>query len=600
MGSDEVYSNPNVKFIPRMTPEQRVEARRKFLRYLTTAHPLTLARDARDFLVVWIPRMHIVNVLNQAVCLFVTLLIVLSLWSSVTGKRSHLVTQTHRIVNTAKTKAEWHAAALASDFKTLPIQNFEGDDRDEYGHLTFAAYCDAPETRGKDPEWPLRSPHDTSDGLDGLGFESPAELCASMTSLPDRLKIYTFPLSAAESRRYTLAKLAPTFNRGYDVEGHIVENMQREPFATLDAEEAIAFLIPARPYLERVAGYPDDGRETMTANVARMVERIKVEYPGAWKKSEPGCARVMVSAHDTGTYAANRTDPDVLEKAVFIASNADSTTSEDLRDIEEGGPGWRTLSSRFKTSKDVSAVCSLSYHLPRDAVAMRAMVPMTVGTPPPGTKIWATEDHRQVELSFRGNDRGMARERIFKYLRGLNLPGWDIDSDGQVNPQAYMDLMAKSRFCLHVRGTRVQSPRLIEVMMFGCVPVIVADGYELPLSWLLDWSKFSIRVKETEYDKIPELIAAADWVSMHDTLRRVIGFFVYHKEPLFGDAFWTTMLATERQIRRSRECGGPRAGAGHKMVTDVTNKIGSAWSWLTGTSRAKREQPWEQDWKAGR
>ena len=128
--------------------------------------------------------MHIVNVLNQAVCLFVTLLIVLSLWSSVTGKRSHLVTQTHRIVNTAKTKAEWHAAALASDFKTLPIQNFEGDDRDEYGHLTFAAYCDALETRGKDPEWPLRSPHDTSDGLDGLGFESPAELCASMTSLP--------------------------------------------------------------------------------------------------------------------------------------------------------------------------------------------------------------------------------------------------------------------------------------------------------------------------------------------------------------------------------------------------------------------------------
>ena len=192
-----------------------------------------------------------------------------------------------------------------------------------------------------------------------------------------------------------------------------MENMQREPFATLDAEEAIAFLIPARPYLERVAGYPDDGRETMTANVARMVERIKVEYPGAWKKSEPGCARVMVSAHDTGTYAANRTDPDVLEKAVFIASNADSTTSEDLRDIEEGGPGWRTLSSRFKTSKDVSAVCSLSYHLPRDAVAMRAMVPMTVGTPPPGTKIWATEDHRQVELSFsRKRPRDGARARL--------------------------------------------------------------------------------------------------------------------------------------------------------------------------------------------
>ena len=212
-------------------------------------------------------------------------------------------------------------------------------------------------------------------------------------------------------------------------------------------------------------------------------------------------------------------------------------------------------------------MCSLSYHLPRDAVAMRAMVPMTVGTPPPGTKIWATEDHRQVELSFRGNDRGMARERVFKYLRGLNLPGWDIDSDGQVNPQAYMDLMAKSRFCLHVRGTRVQSPRLIEVMMFGCVPVIVADGYELPLSWLLDWSKFSIRVKETEYDKIPELIAAADWVSMHDTLRRVIGFSCTTRSRSSetrsdDDARDRTSNQTVARVRRTARGGGAQDGHG--------------------------------------
>ena len=62
-----------------------------------------------------------------------------------------------------------------------------------------------------------------------------------------------------------------------------MENMQREPFATLDAEEAIAFLIPARPYLERVAGYPDDGRETMTANVARAwwsASRLSTPAPG--------------------------------------------------------------------------------------------------------------------------------------------------------------------------------------------------------------------------------------------------------------------------------------------------------------------------------
>ena len=43
--------------------------------------------------------------------------------------------------------------------------------------------------------------------------------------------------------------------------------------------------------------------------------------------------------------------------------------------------------------------------------------------------------------------------------------------------------------------------------MFGCVPVILADGYELPMSWLLDWSKFSIRLPEIEYRRLPDVLA---------------------------------------------------------------------------------------------
>ena len=43
--------------------------------------------------------------------------------------------------------------------------------------------------------------------------------------------------------------------------------------------------------------------------------------------------------------------------------------------------------------------------------------------------------------------------------------------------------------------------------MFGCVPVILADGYELPMSWLFDWSKFSIRLPEIEYRRLPDVLA---------------------------------------------------------------------------------------------
>ena len=64
---------------------------------------------------------------------------------------------------------------------------------------------------------------------------------------------------------------------------------------------------------------------------------------------------------------------------------------------------------------------------------------------------------------FWGNTRGRLRTDIFKHLQALNKPDWSLESTGQVTPRKYMELMASSKFCLHVRGTRVQSPRLIEV-----------------------------------------------------------------------------------------------------------------------------------------
>ena len=499
------------------------------------------------------------------------------------------MTDATRLLNTMNAKVAWDAAAVRSHLTPLPaLDGVDGDERDEYGHLTLAAQCSALETGGRDPGWPLRDPHDDADGGAGLGFESAHALCDAMRRLPSELRVYTFPLSAAERARYALAELAPTFNRGYDVEGHIVHFMGEPPFSTADPKEATAFLLPARPYLERVAAYPESGREAMTKNVKAMVDRLGAEDAATWRLSGSvgkggGCARVMVSAHDTGTFAANRTDEEVREKAVFVASNADSTTRRDVDEMKRAnnGTGSRATHARFSMSKDVSAVCSLSFHIPKDAVTQRAMTPVSVGdageasaTPTP-----SAEDRRAVTLSFRGNDRGQFRERIFKHFRSLRRADWDLSSEGQVTPSEYEQLLGNSKFCLHVRGTRVVSPRLIEVMVFGCVPVIIADGYELPLAWLLDWSKFSIRVAEDEYDRVPKLLDDANWAEMHDNLRRVVGFFVYHRTPLFGDAFWTTMLGVWRQIKRGRACGlGPPKG-GEKGITVVTDAVRSAWGW---------------------
>ena len=124
-------------------------------------------------------------------------------------------------------KLRWDAAALVSPWRALPaaVAN-DASNRDEYGLLTFDAQCAALRERAWDPRWPLRDPSAKSnDGLDGLGFASATQLCDAMASLPRTLRVYTHPLGDEEKRRYAAARVAPTFNRGYDVEEHVLTHL---------------------------------------------------------------------------------------------------------------------------------------------------------------------------------------------------------------------------------------------------------------------------------------------------------------------------------------------------------------------------------------
>ncbi len=550
-------------------------------------------------------------VVRAALALALALLAVLAALAlaSDTGPRASTLLP-HGVRATAETwamKFQWDAAALASSWRALPaaVAN-DATNRDEYGLLTLDAQCAALRERDRDPRWPLRNPSTIiDDGLDRLGFASAAQLCDAMASLPRTLRVYTHPLGDEEKRRYAAARMAPTFNRGYDVEEHVATNLgPAGPFAEADPAKANAFLIPARPYLERVAAFPNSGRDAQVANTAKLVARVKREDAEAWRAANPGCGRIFVSAHDTGASAARLTDDAVRDRAVFIVSNADITSdaerdaavaawaskrSHDGRDegAYEGDESTRTLpaerdtESRMDVDKDVSAVCSLSYHLPRDAVAFGAMRPVFLdddggdGDGDGARKKSAPDggDERRIEMSFRGSIRGGVRERILgHYLSGavdVQKLRWDLRSNGQVSPRRYTSLMRDSKFCLHVRGTRVQSPRLIEGMLFGCVPVILADGYAPPLSWLLDWSKFSVRLPEIEYERLPEVLEAANWAELHENLRRVVPFFVYHRTPIPGDALWTTALGTQRQIERGEACEGVVEGD----ETDVERSV---------------------------
>jgi hypothetical protein len=68
----------------------------------------------------------------------------------------------------------------------------------------------------------------------------------------------------------------------------------------------------------------------------------------------------------------------------------------------------------------------------------------------------------------------------------------------------YAELTKASKFILCPRGLSASSIRLFETMRMGRVPVILSDAWIPPLG--PEWTKFSVRVRERDFEEIPRLL----------------------------------------------------------------------------------------------
>lgn len=92
----------------------------------------------------------------------------------------------------------------------------------------------------------------------------------------------------------------------------------------------------------------------------------------------------------------------------------------------------------------------------------------------------------------------------------------------------YQFHMSRAKFCPVCGGFSQWTPRLMEAIYFGCVPIILSDEWELPFSDVVDWTKFSIRVLRQNYKNIKKIASHAPYQILHQNLMLVRPIFRYH------------------------------------------------------------------------
>lgn len=120
----------------------------------------------------------------------------------------------------------------------------------------------------------------------------------------------------------------------------------------------------------------------------------------------------------------------------------------------------------------------------------------------------------------------------------------------------YRSEIARSTFCLCPLGWAPWSPRLVESVALGCVPVIMADGIRLPFPDAVQWKDISLAVPERDVgmlESILDHVAATNLTAIQRNLwdpavRRAL---IFGRRIEDGDATSQVIKALEGKLDRS-------------------------------------------------
>ncbi|XP_057781189.1 probable glycosyltransferase At5g03795 isoform X2 [Salvia miltiorrhiza] len=272
-------------------------------------------------------------------------------------------------------------------------------------------------------------------------------------------KIYIYPHRQEDPFANVLLPVGSEPGGNYASESYFKKALLSSHFITEDPSEADLFFLPFS--IARLRHDPRVGINGIQDFIRDYVFNISHEY-SYWNHSG-GADHFYVACHSIGRSA--------MEKAEAVKFNA------------------------------IQIVCSSSYYVFSYVAHKDASLPQIwprQGDPPNLTR------ERSKLAFFAGSINSPVREKL--------LQVWQNDSDilvhfGRLNT-SYSDELLGSKFCLHVKGFEVNTARIGDALYYGCVPVIIANHYDLPFQDILNWKSFSIIVATLDIPLLKKILKA--------------------------------------------------------------------------------------------
>eukprot|EP00884_Botryococcus_braunii_P008777 jgi/Botrbrau1/17900/Bobra.50_1s0001.1 len=314
----------------------------------------------------------------------------------------------------------------------------------------------------------------------------------------------------------------------YNIEMLLHEYLLQSPHRTLDPEEADFFYVPLYTscFIHPVFSWADfpwyygpGGIRVNQASMMALEAKRWLETHLPYWGRKGGSDHIWLFPHDEGPCWA---PAEVWENSIVLSHwgrldlnpKSNSAYWQDNYTFNAESP-WNK-----KGYKDVVGGHPC-FDPKRHLVIPSVKSPFLIGQSP---LIGSKPLPRDFLLFFRGDFRSNYTPHYSRGIRqGLRelsqKHDWEhkykiIIGTGADYPGNYDEWLMKSKFCLVVPGDG-WSPRAEDAILHGCVPLVIMDDVVPVFGTILDWDKFSIRIKEADLDKVPETLLAVPPEKLH-------------------------------------------------------------------------------------